>query len=529
MKTITSLIAVVVILAANSVNYSAYCATGSAADEPTDIKLEDTPLDVAIQTLAELAGVNVHIDQKIRAPIVKPDGAVQTNFVSLRWKGITPKNAFKALIANYDLVATVDQDTGVTRITMKDPTALEPLQVHVVDLKYANPTSVVDVVKTTLGQRSKIMADARTSQVIVMAPQSELTQITNLIAELDSPLHQILIEARFIETSKNPKSVKGIDWSGTLAEQNFTFGNGKTTGEIITQTPGAPVSSTVPLPSGRTVTTTTTPEYSSQGTLSTTVGAGGISADTTRGWFPHAAFLNADGVKAVLSFLNTENDTESIATPRAVTLEGNQVELSVVQYVPVFEEQQGALVAGGAQPSTVKPNYNLTVGQLQTPLNKVGIVLIVTPRVVGTNAIQLKLEPNISVKEAIPERATLGGKVNESPIFTHRTLSTIATVPNQHTLVLGGLINHSTTKVYSKVPLLGDIPILGYAFRRDSKERNKRNLLIFVTPTIISEDDYQKPLPSTLNFLKSKPLERPDVEEPAWDSGAPKDKTRSMF
>lgn len=529
MKTMASLLAVVIILAASICNYNTFAAASSPADEPTDIKLEDTPLDVAIQTLAELAGINVYIDQKIRAPIVQKDGTVQTNLVSLRWKGITPKAAFKALISNYGLVATVDEETGVTRVSIKDPTALEPLEVKVIELKYANPTNIVDIIKSSLGQRSRIMADTRTSQLVVMAPQSELSQITNLIAELDSPLHQILIEARFIETAKNPKSIKGIDWSGTLEGQNFSFGNGRTTGEITTQTPGSPVSSTVTLPSGRTMTSTYTPNYTSQGVLSTLVGEGGISVDTSRGWFPHTAFLNADGVKAVLSFLNTENDTESIATPRAVTLEGNQVELSVVQYIPVFEEQQGALVAGGAQPATVKPNYNLTVGTMQTPLNKVGIVLIVTPRVVGTNAVQLKLEPNISMKEPIPERATLGGRVNESPIFTHRTLTTIATVPNQHTLVLGGLLNHSTTKVYSKVPLLGDIPILGYAFRRDSKERNKRNLLIFVTPTIISEEDYQKPLPSTLNFLKTKPVEKPDIEEPAWDSGAPKDRTRSMF
>ncbi|HON09077.1 MAG TPA: hypothetical protein PLW02_13355, partial [Verrucomicrobiota bacterium] len=102
-------------------------------------------------------------------------------------------------------------------------------------------------------------------------------------------------------------------------------------------------------------------------------------------------------------------------------------------------------------------------------------------------------------------------------------------VPDQHTLVLGGLINHATTKTYSKVPLLGDIPILGYLFRRDSKEGNKRNLIIFVTPTIVSEDDYQKAPASAINFLKTKPSEATELEDPAWDSGAPKDKTRSLF
>lgn len=529
MKTITTLLVAIVgiSLLANLCSNNATGAT--AANEPTDIKLEDTPLDVAIQTLAEMAGINIYIDQKVKMPVVGADGRAHTNLVSLRWNNITPTNAFLALIKNYGLVANYDAQTGVTSITVKDPTALEPLQTVVVDLKYANPTGIVDIVKTTLSQRSRIIPDTRTSQLVVMAPQSEIAQLTNLIAELDSPLHQILIEARFIETSKNPKSIKGIDWSGTLNEQNFSFGNGVTTGQTDTRTPGTPVTATTTLPSGRTMTSTFTPEYTSQTALSTLVGAGGISADTTRGWFPHTAFLNADGVKAVLSFLNTENDIESIATPRAVTLEGNQVELSVVQYVPIFEEQQGALVAGGAQPPTVKPNYDLTVGADRTPLNKVGVTLIVTPRVVGTNAVQLKLDPTISVKEPIPERLTLGGKVNESPIFTQRKITTLATVPNQHTLVLGGLLNHQTTKSYSKVPLLGDIPILGYAFRRDSKEKNKRNLLIFVTPTIVSEEDYQKPMPSSTNFLKTKPIERPDIEEPAWDSGAPKDKSRSLF
>jgi len=525
MKTITSFAVAVGIFA---VIYN--IAAGAApVNEPTDIKLEDTPLDVAIQTIAEMAGVNVYIDQKIHNPVIGADGHAHTNFVTLRWNSITPTNAFKALINNYGLVATFDQETGVTKVTMKDITALEPLEVKTISLKYANPTNIVEAIKTVIGQRSRIIPDIRTSQLIVMATQSELTQITNLIAELDTPLTQILIEARFIETSKNPKSLKGIDWAGTLGGQNFTFGNGITTGQTDTQIPGTPETSTSTLPSGRSTTSTLTPGYVSQTALSTVLGAGGISVDTSRGWFPHTAFLNADGVKAVLSFLNTENDIESIATPRAVTLEGNKVELSVVQYIPVFEEEQGALVAGGAQPPTVKPNYNLTVGENQTPLNKVGVTLIVTPRVVGTNSIQLQLEPNISVKEPIPERLTLGGKINESPIFTHRTITTLATVPDQHTLVLGGLINNSTTKTYSKVPLLVDIPILGYLFRRDTKEGNKRNLIIFVTPTIVSEEDYQQPPASTINFLKTKPLDKPDIEDPAWDSGAPKDKTRSLF
>jgi len=73
---------------------------------------------------------------------------------------------------------------------------------------------------------------------------------------------------------------------------------------------------------------------------------------------------------------------------------------------------------------------------------------------------------------------------------------------------------------------LGDMPVLGLAFRKDSKERTKRNLLIFVTPTVVSEGDFA---PSTSNFLKQKMPEKPDLDEPAWETGAPAGKYRPLF
>ena len=85
---------------------------------------------------------------------------------------------------------------------------------------------------------------------------------------------------------------------------------------------------------------------------------------------------------------------------------------------------------------------------------------------------------------------------------------------------MGGLIQDNTTSGNVKVPILGDIPVLGLLFRQDRKSREKQNLIVFITPTIVQESDYQ---PTPTDFLKHK-FEEPDDEEwSAWDSGKPKD------
>jgi len=150
----------------------------------------------------------------------------------------------------------------------------------------------------------------------------------------------------------------------------------------------------------------------------------------------------------------------------------------------------------------------------------------VTPRVVGQSDITLDLRPEISSVEGV-ERKLLGGRVNESPIFRRQRLNTTATVPNGNTLVLGGLLQDETTKGYTKVPVLGDMPAIGLLFRRDSKTRSKRNLLIFVTPTLVQQGDYQEN-PSS-NFLKNRSPEKPDIDETGWETGAPASKYRPLF
>lgn len=481
----------------------------------------DTELKVLIDNAARQANLKIAFDRSV-------EGYVATNKADVRWMNITPEQALKALLKNNGLQMIEDPETGVSIIKMRSK---EEILIPVVfQVKNTGVTNIAAVVTAALPPGRRVFADPRTGRLVVLASEGELSQITNLLVKLDLPSKQILIEARFIETLKNPKSVKGVDWTGTLNAQKFSFGNGLTTqGQTTTTTPGEGTTST--LPSGRTV--TSSQGTSANSTINSTLSASGadtllgLTANTARGFNPSTAFLNADGVSAVLSFLNTDSDTESIALPRTVTMEGHRAEFAVVRNIPVFEEQQGQLTGSGAQqPPTVKPNYALAGGQTNTILNEVGTKLLVTPRILGDTNVLLELQPEISVVEAVAERKILGGKQNEAPIFARRTLTTQAVVPSGHTLVLGGLMTDESVKNFTKVPILGDVPLLGLAFRKEAKERTKRNLMIFVTPTIIRDFDFS-PSDSGHDYLRQKPSERIKPEPNAWDSGTPYDWKKS--
>ena len=289
-------------------------------------------------------------------------------------------------------------------------------------------------------------------------------------------------------------------------------GNGLLSGETTTTLPGR--ETTVTTPSGRSLTVT---EPSTTATrLDTVLGRGGLSLDTARGFFPHTAFLNAKGVEAVLSFLNTDADTKTLATPRVVTLDNQETKLEVTRGVPIFDASE-SIGQAGTTVATSKPNYT-----------NVGTILIVTPRVTGTN-VALKLKPEISRVEETPSRKVVAGKVNEADIFARTKIETEVMIPSGSTLVMGGLVSDTSSKSYTKVPILGDIPILGLAFRKESKSRSKANLIIFVTPTIVTEADFQ---PTVTDFLSTPPpAETLGKDESFWNSGKPlklKKQTRKM-
>jgi type II secretory pathway component GspD/PulD (secretin) len=472
------------------------------------IVMDDVPLTDAIRNLARQAGLNYMLDPKIGFGQAGADGkTVAQPSVSIRWEKITAEQALAALLNNYGLQRIEDPKSKIVRITTKDPTAPDPLlPPKIYQLKYASPTNILASVQGTIDlKRSKVLADIRTSQLIVVATEKEIAAVDELVLSLDTQTKQVLIEARLLETVVNPSTTKGVDWSGTLKSQNVTFGNGITTGTTTTG-PGTPTTTTTTLPGGRTVSSTTAASSDTTTILSSLLGGGGFSADTARGLNPSTFFLNADGVKAVLSFLNTYAETKVISCPRTVTLDNETSLIEVGTQYPIVNTTAGtANTTGGSQVTY----SNLTVR------------LSVTPRISANNYVRLMVTPRV-VRLGDQVASIVGGVANNVPSFETREVNTTVMIPSGNTLVMGGLIQDNVHQQNSKVPLLGDIPGLGYLFRSDSKTRTKSNLIIFLTPTIVEDEDFQ---PTKSNFLKTRVPVKDTVEGDwsAWDSGKPKE------
>jgi general secretion pathway protein D len=230
--------------------------------------------------------------------------------------------------------------------------------------------------------------------------------------------------------------------------------------------------------------------------------------DTSKGFNPATAFLDADGVSAVISFLNINGEAKVISSPRTVTLDNEPARISVTRQYPIFNTTAGTANTPGGSSVTY---------------SNLGVILNVTPRISANNSVNLKVTPEVSrIFDTVT--AFSAGQANTAYIFDSRTLDTTVMIPSGHTLVLGGLIQDDIRNSDVKVPFLGDVPGLGWAFRSNTKSRSKSNLLIFITPTIVEDSDYQV---TKSDFLKT-PLA--NDAEPEWtfkDSGKPYDWSKS--
>jgi type II secretory pathway component GspD/PulD (secretin) len=132
----------------------------------------------------------------------------------------------------------------------------------------------------------------------------------------------------------------------------------------------------------------------------------------------------------------------------------------------------------------------------------------------------LRVVPEVSNVGAKAVSKSVNGQTFEADYFEIRKIDTRVLIPSGNTLVMGGLVNDSVNTGNTKVPFFGDIPFLGYAFRSESKSQVKKNLIIFITPTIVDQEDFQ---PTKSTFLKTKVPDNKSVDFGTWDRGKPQD------
>ena len=208
----------------------------------------------------------------------------------------------------------------------------------------------------------------------------------------------------------------------------------------------------------------------------------------------------------MLSFLNKDSDAQTIATPRVVTLDNEMAHIEVTRAVPIFATTAGTQGSPGGS---------------QVAYTNLGTILDVTPRISANDYIWLTVQPEVSsVFDTVTK--IVAGVENQADEYDVRKVQTQVLIPNANTLVMGGFIKDNTKNIYTKVPVLGDIPVLGYAFRSENKGLDKDNLLIFITPTIVKDTDFQ---PTSSEFLQSSALgpKPPMNPKTPWNSAKPYD------
>jgi type II secretory pathway component GspD/PulD (secretin) len=184
------------------------------------------------------------------------------------------------------------------------------------------------------------------------------------------------------------------------------------------------------------------------------------------------AILSIPQLSATLRLLNEDSDAEFLANPRVVASNNQKATIKITRLQPVpqlnFNEQTAQAVFGGFEDK------------------EFGNSLIVTPSINKDNFVSLTVQPEISNKVG-DATFQFGGATVASPIIDKRTFDSNVLIKSGDTLAIGGLLQDEVTKGKTKVPVLGDIPLFGYMFQEKVNSRTKRNLLVFVTPTIIKQ------------------------------------------
>jgi general secretion pathway protein D len=298
----------------------------------------------------------------------------------------------------------------------------------------------------------RFIADEVTNAVIVTTFPRSWTEIENTIKQLDRMPRQVLIEVLVAEITLTDDVRLGIDWAVRAGRFNFVNTN---TGPPALPTSPTPDGGFMTLPAG----------VRGPAALIGPVGQG-LSAFT----------FSTDEFIAMLNALASENKVNIVSNPHVLTSENKKAIINVSTSVPIVTSQTTGQVAAA---TTTTTSTTTTAGLNQTvEYRDAGVILTVTPRIgeQGTVALDVKQEAN-QIGSPVPP--------TNSPSFTKREAETSVVLLNNQTLVLGGLIQDKLTTTDRGIPLLKDIPLIGYLFRFTERLVEKTELLLLITPRVV--------------------------------------------
>ena len=425
--------------------------------ERISLSFQSVDVRSLLQIIADVAGTNMVVSDSVSGEIAMRLQNVpwdQALDIILRTKGLGIRQE-----GNVMLVAPLEELAAREKIELEaaqQQAELAPLRSEIIQVNYAKASEMAALLRSgdssIMSERGRVSVDERTNTLLVQETREKLGEIHSLVARLDIPVRQVLIESRIVIANNDFTRELGTRFGVSTVASN-DGGNG-----LVTSSGSA------------TATDTTTQSFlDNGGAFPVTLGAlqdrfnVSLPVGAPAGRIA-VALLGSDYlIDLELSALQAEGRGEVISTPRVITANAKQA--SIEQGVEIPYQQASSS------------------GATSISFKKAVLSLDVTPQITPDERIIMDLQVNNdSVGQQVAN--VLGGTI---PSIDTRKVATQVLVNNGQTVVLGGIYQQDNRKTVTKVPFLGDLPLLGALFRTTSVINNKRELLIFVTPKLLEE------------------------------------------
>lgn len=408
------------------------CVHGKPAPQTVDLQFSGIDIQVVLSALASAVGVNLVMSADV-------SGTIDVQLSGVDWE-----TALNTIVGAHGF--RYYWNDNVLVVLAGDENATEGLEYRVVNLRYADPGAVKSALANVLSPSGRIDvfgtadgapgAATRPRPVLILREASHrMPGLLRLIDSLDVPVAQFEISVQFVETDVDERSAAGFSWPTRIDAS--VLDPGVASGSSTSGSVRVPPAAEYPIPDGKI-------------------------------W--RFGTLSVDQLAAFAEFMRRNGSARLLSDPRVTVLENQQAVMQVLTTIPV---QTLNRFTEGAIIQDIVDFQELDVG----------ITLTVVPRLNENGQITLEVEP---VVEEIT--GFTGPPDNQRPITAKRTVKTSVRVNDGETLVLGGLVKENKFTTKNRVFLLGDIPLLGGLFTHTSVETEKSDLLIFITPRLLTAE-----------------------------------------
>ncbi|MDY6903590.1 MAG: type IV pilus secretin PilQ [Thermodesulfobacteriota bacterium] len=425
-------------------------------DSPVTIKMTNTDISVLLRALAKAAGKNIVISANV-------GGMANINAENVPWN-----EAFASLLRTHGLtynligdtlriktLADIQQDFKIENEYRKQQE--ERILTKVFFLKYSDAEEVVAFVKPMLSQdgaggggksrlRHGVAVDKRNNAVIIHSTAANIEQSGKLIAQIDRPTRQVLIEAQIVETSKDTARQLGVQWGGVALDEYSASRNGWI--------------------KGGTQGSTGTNLFDSSGTPQ--------AANPSSGWasnFP--ANMSATGLS--LGYIYEDLGQSLIATQLTALEEDGKLNILSTPSITTLDNSAAIIESGRDVPfQTVEDN------EVKIEWKKAVLSLEVTPHIIDANTLRVQIKTNKDELDWSNAALTDG-----NPTIITKNAETDMILFDGQTTVIGGLNKQTNSDSELGIPFLKDIPLLGFLFRSTDRSNDMEEVLIFITPHIL--------------------------------------------